>query len=140
MTNFSRPLRPVLLHFCLFARRDDFGVARVVLLHFCFFARRDDFGVARVVGQAGSLRPIVNRPNVANVQHSSFAACRYVGQVVKACGGLSIRLLQDATCLEPGALWVTDLLECVAPQIPAWLVAEMRHQRVDTGLHLRVSH
>src|SRR5580692_7255725 len=53
----------------------------LVLLHFCFFARRDDFGVARVVGQAGSLRPIVNRPNVANVQHSSFAACRYAGQV-----------------------------------------------------------
>jgi hypothetical protein len=55
----------------------------LVLLHFCFFARRDDFGVARVVGQAGSLRPIVNRPNVANVQHSSFAACRYAGQVVQ---------------------------------------------------------
>jgi hypothetical protein len=50
------------------------------LLHFCFFARRDDFGV-HVVGQADSLRPIVNRPNVANVQHSSFAARRYVGQV-----------------------------------------------------------
>jgi hypothetical protein len=31
------------------------------------------------VGQAGSLRPIVNRPNAANVQHSSFAACRYAG-------------------------------------------------------------
>jgi hypothetical protein len=54
-----------------------------VLLHFCFFARRDDFGVARVVGQAGSLRPIVNRPNTTNVQHSSFRACRYVGQAVQ---------------------------------------------------------
>jgi hypothetical protein len=32
------------------------------LVNFCFFARRDDFGVARIVGQAGSLRPIVNRP------------------------------------------------------------------------------
>ena len=68
-----------------------------VLLHSCFFARRDEFGVARVVGQAGSLRPIVNRPNVANVQYSSFAACRYAGQVVETCGGLPIRLPQDAT-------------------------------------------
>jgi hypothetical protein len=33
----------VLLHFCFFAPRDDFGVARVVLLHFCFFARCDEF-------------------------------------------------------------------------------------------------
>jgi hypothetical protein len=41
-----------------------------------FSARRHDF-----VGQAGSLRPIVNRPNVANIQHSSFAACRYAGQL-----------------------------------------------------------
>src|ERR1700728_2924650 len=40
-------------------------------------------GITRVVGQAGSLRSIVNRPNVANVQHSSFAACRYAGQVVQ---------------------------------------------------------
>jgi hypothetical protein len=48
-------------------------------LYSCFFARRADFG-GRVVGQAGSLRPIVNRPNVANVQHSSFAARRYAGQ------------------------------------------------------------
>ena len=61
------------------ANQSDF-----VLLHFCFFARRDDFGVARIVGQAGSLRPIVNRPNVANVQHSSFAACCYVGQVANS--------------------------------------------------------
>jgi hypothetical protein len=53
------------------ANQNDF-----VLLHFCLFARRDDF-----VGQAGSLRPIVNRPNVANVQHSSFAACRHAGRV-----------------------------------------------------------
>jgi hypothetical protein len=51
---------------------------------FCFFARRDDFGFARVVGQAGSLRPIVNRPNVANVQHSSFAACRYARRAKSA--------------------------------------------------------
>jgi hypothetical protein len=36
---------------------------RQALLYYyiLFFARRDDFGV-RVVGQADSLRPIVNRP------------------------------------------------------------------------------
>jgi hypothetical protein len=72
---------------------------RVVLLHFCFVAGRNDFGVARCatafcssraatipdrrrVGQAGSLRPIANRPNAAYFQHSSFAACRYAEQVV----------------------------------------------------------
>jgi hypothetical protein len=82
--------RVVLLHFCFFARCDDFGLARVVLLHFCFFARCDDFVKAGVVGQAGSLRPIVNRPNAANVQHSSFAACRYAGCLTG--GRLSIGL------------------------------------------------
>jgi hypothetical protein len=64
---------------CTQRRRNDFGARRndvVVLLHFCFFACRDDF----VVGQDGILRPIANRPNVANFQHSSFAACRYEGQ------------------------------------------------------------
>ena len=33
------------------------SISFLVLLHFCFFARRDDF-----VGQVGNLRPIVNRP------------------------------------------------------------------------------
>jgi hypothetical protein len=68
----------VLLHCCFFARCDDFGIARVVLLHCCFFARCDEFGVARVVGQAGSLRPIVNRPNLltSSTPRSRLAAMR----------------------------------------------------------------
>src|SRR5580658_5178258 len=56
-----------------------------VLQTFHLFARRDDFGVAAVVGQAGSLRPIVNRraattqkPPRANGDRS--AACRHAGQ------------------------------------------------------------
>jgi hypothetical protein len=40
------------------------------------------FAACRVVGQDDILRPIGNRPNATNLQHSSFAACRYAGQVV----------------------------------------------------------
>jgi hypothetical protein len=78
-------------------RLSQFAACRYVLLSIAFFARCDELGVVRVVGQAGSLRPIVNRPNVANVQHSWFAACRYAGQDVilragcqpaPACGAL----------------------------------------------------
>jgi hypothetical protein len=47
---------------------------------FLFMRAPRRFWVARIVGPAGSLRPIVNRPNAANVQHSSFAAWRYAGQ------------------------------------------------------------
>ena len=63
----------VLLHFRFCAPCDDF-----VLLSIAFFGRR--------VGQAGSLRPIVNRPTFggrrdAGGRPSRFAACRYAGQV-----------------------------------------------------------
>ena len=73
--------------------------ARVCTTIFCFFARCDDFGVARVVGQAGSLRPIVNRPNVANVQHSSFAACRYVRQdgILRRVGNPPLAVVRSRT-------------------------------------------
>jgi hypothetical protein len=55
-----------------------------LLYYYIFVSSRPAtiLGLARVVGQAGSLRPIVNRPNVADVQHSSFAASRYAGQIV----------------------------------------------------------
>jgi hypothetical protein len=50
---------------------------------FCSFPRRDDF----VVGQDGILRPIVNRPNAANSQHSSFASCRHAEQNTQSAAG-----------------------------------------------------
>jgi hypothetical protein len=66
----------VLLHFCFFARRDNFR-----LLSIAFFARRES------VGQVGNLRPIVNRPTFggwhnAGGRPTQFAVCRYAGQVV----------------------------------------------------------
>jgi hypothetical protein len=64
------PARP-----CRRKRSSDhrFAACRVVLQHSCFVACRDDFWFA-VVGQDGILRPIGNRPNAANFQHSSVAA------------------------------------------------------------------
>jgi hypothetical protein len=67
----------------------DAAGGRSVLQRSCFFACRDDFWFA-VVGRAGSLRPIVNRPNATNFQHSSFAPLPLCGAGCLTCGRLSI--------------------------------------------------
>jgi hypothetical protein len=70
--------------FCLFARRDDFAVARVVLLQFCLFARCDEFGIALYYYILVSSRAATNLGSPA-----------LWGRLV-ACGRLSIGLLSAA--------------------------------------------